>query len=198
MVEINTSNGNGEWRTLLHATEILALVLFIGAGIGYYFWGGSGRVVYEKPVGSGAATPVPLGGSSAPVPQSVSEKFIIQDNTPPQTAAQIEAAKQAVASAPETLKAPVAFKSFDYDAAKGKVISISGFCRDKYYALLVFSSATDYRKDPVSARVNSAYDCPVSGKFTIDLDLKLFNLTTGSYYLFVADQGATGTWYNPR
>lgn len=195
----NNVENNGEWRKLLHVTEILALVLFLGAGISYYFWGGAGgKVVYEKSAGS--ATTEPVGSSEATAPESISENFIVQDNAPPppQTKAEIEAAKEAVTSAPQTLTAPTNFKSFNYDATKGKQISISGLCRDKYYTFLIFSSATDYRKDPAAARVNSAMDCPAGGKFTISLDLKSFNLTTGSYYLFVADQGASGSWYNPR
>lgn len=194
----NNIENNGEWKKLLHISEILALAVFIMAGTWYYFWGGAGnRVVYERSAVNKAIEPV--GSSSVATPQSTSENFIVQEVASPlQTKAQIEAAKAAVISAPETLVAPTAFKSFDYDVARGKAISISGFCHDKYYTLLIFASAVDYRKDPAAARVNSAFDCPAGGKFTIALDLKSFNLTTGSYYLFVADQGATGSWYNPR
>jgi hypothetical protein len=194
----NNVQNNVEWKKLLHITEILALLIFLAAGISYYLWGDrSGAVVYDRSVANKIIEP--MGGSSAIAPQSTVEKFIVQDTTPPpQTPAQIEAAKAAVTSAPETLKAPEVFKSFDYDATRGKAISITGICHDKYYTLLIFANAVDYRKDPAAARVNSAFDCPASGNFTISLDVNKFNLQTGSYYLFVADQGTTGSWYNPR
>lgn len=98
----------------------------------------------------------------------------------------------------KTLKESSAFKSFTYDAGTGKQISLSSTCHDKYYAFLIFDSKIDYRKDPGQALSNKAFVCPASGHFTVDINLKDINLQNGTYYLFVADQGATGSWYNPR
>lgn len=99
---------------------------------------------------------------------------------------------------PKTLKESSAFKSFTYDASIGKQIVLSGTCHDKYYAFLIFDSKIDYRKDPGMAQSNKAFACPTSGRFTVDINLKDINLQSGSYYIFIADQGATGSWYNPR
>lgn len=95
-------------------------------------------------------------------------------------------------------KEPENFKSFDYDAKAGKIISLSGNCHDTYYTVLVFSSAVDYRKDPTAALSNRAFECPSSKLFNVEMNLKDINLQSGKYYVFVADQGKTGSWYNPR
>ncbi|HEX8993683.1 MAG TPA: hypothetical protein VF803_00330, partial [Candidatus Paceibacterota bacterium] len=100
-------------------------------------------------------------------------------------------------SIPQTLP-PSTFHVFSYDSALGKVIDLSGACTDTYYALLVFSASDDYRTSPAKARVNQAHVCPAGGAFSLSVNLQNFNLQSGSYYLFIADQGKTGTWYNPR
>lgn len=93
---------------------------------------------------------------------------------------------------------PASFQSFDYESIQGKIISISGTCSDKYYALLVFKENDDYRKDPAKAFFNKAYPCPPAASFSATVDLRDFNLPSGRYYLFVADEGERGSWYNPR
>ncbi len=98
----------------------------------------------------------------------------------------------------KNLKDSTVFKSFNYDATLGKLIALSGTCNDKYYAFLIFDSTIDYRKDPGAAQSNKAFACPSNGKFTVNINLKDLNLQSGKYYIFIADQGSTGSWYNPR
>lgn len=98
----------------------------------------------------------------------------------------------------KNLKDSTVFKSFNYDSNLGKLIALSGTCHDKYYAFLIFDSTIDYRKDPGMAQSNKAFACPANGKFTVNINLKDLNLQSGKYYIFIADQGLTGSWYNPR
>lgn len=98
----------------------------------------------------------------------------------------------------KNLKDSTVFKSFNYDSTLGKLIALSGTCNDKYYAFLIFDSIIDYRKDPGAAQSNKAFACPSNGKFTVNINLKDLNLQSGKYYIFIADQGSTGSWYNPR
>ena len=90
------------------------------------------------------------------------------------------------------------FSSFVYNANTGKQIVLSGTCHDTYYAFLIFDSKIDYRKYPGKALSNKAFSCPGSGSFAITINLKDFNLQSGTYYIFIADQGNSGSWYNPR
>lgn len=135
-------------------------------------------------------------GSSAappPKPEPPKEAFVVAD------VGKVEgSAKENIATVdPSVFKAPESFKSFSYDASTGKKIAVSGTCRDSYYTLLIFDSKTDYRKEPAAARYNSAFPCNASHLFTMEVNISNFNLPTGNYYLFIADQG-TGSWYNPR
>lgn len=100
----------------------------------------------------------------------------------------------------ETEKLPESkqFSVFSYDSQKGKQVSISGACYDAYYAFLVFRSFDDYKSRPDSSVINRALDCPQGNKFNFTVDLKDFNLPSGEYYFFIADQGKSGGWYNPR
>lgn len=108
-------------------------------------------------------------------------------------------AKENIATAdPKIFKAPTNFKTFSYDSIAGKKVALAGICRDSYYVLLIFKSIDDYRKDPARSYYNTAYACPSSGIVSIEVDLKSVNLPSGDYYLFIADQGEKGSWYNPR
>lgn len=74
-------------------------------------------------------------------------------------------------------------------------IQISGTCTAAYYTILIFANPTDYKDDPVAALYNNANKC-VDGSFswTIgDMDLPP-QLTSGTYYLVVANQGVKGPW----
>lgn len=93
---------------------------------------------------------------------------------------------------------PVSFKEFNYDATQGRKLKVHSIhCPDMYFAILVFASGDDYRTNPGLAKVNRAYLCNKNNS-QVTLDLSLYNLASGRYYYFVADQGAVGSWYNPR
>lgn len=122
------------------------------------------------------------------------ETFVVSPNTVVQGSP-----TKTIATAPQnTFASPDHFKTFDYDATAGKQIIISGTCTDLYYTILVFTVNNDYRTNPRAAAVNRAFACPATRMFSTELNLADSNLTTGAYYLFVADQGKTGSWYNPR
>jgi hypothetical protein len=99
-----------------------------------------------------------------------------------------------------TAKLPdaVRFESFDYDATLGKELDIESTCNDAYYTVLIFSDSTNYKTNPAAAKVNSGHECPANHTVSAKLNLADFNLASGKYYFFLADQGSSGTWYNPR
>lgn len=164
----------------------VALVIFFT-----FHGGGAGNVTFTRDQASPSVINTPTSTPAKEVPMEI----VVVTNT----GAVQGSAKENIATAnPNIFKAPENFKSFAYDASKGKVISLSGTCRDSYYAILVFESSVDYRKSPASARYNSAFSCPASHLFTTEVNIKDFNLPTGNYYIFVADQGDKGSWYNPR
>lgn len=200
-MESETTPQNEDTHEEKHYGRIVGIVVTV-AFLGLALWYGAtgklnnfGKVTMEvSPVnqtGSISNTTVPM--AKPPVP---TENFVIADvsNTP------INQTKDPVVGTTDVkaLKAPINFKSFSYDASIGKIISVSGTCRDKYYAILVFESNDDYRKEPGAAQSNRAFACNASGLFSAEMDLRDINLSSGSYYLFVADQGSTGSWYNPR
>ena len=97
---------------------------------------------------------------------------------------------------------PSKFQQINYDGVElteqNSVIFESN-CSDKYITILIFPRDTDYRQDPSRAVVNKAFECPQQKKFSYEFsfaDLK--NLPHGWYYGFLADQGESGLWYNPR
>ncbi|TSC51857.1 MAG: hypothetical protein LiPW41_804 [Parcubacteria group bacterium LiPW_41] len=90
------------------------------------------------------------------------------------------------------------FQTFSYDSTKGKVIDLTGTCTDVYYTIVVFDARDDYKKNPTSAKINSAHECPEGGRIKESIDLSTFGIDSGEYYIFVADQGSKGSWYNPR
>lgn len=90
------------------------------------------------------------------------------------------------------------FQTFSYDSTKGKIIDITGICTDVYYTIVVFDAKDDYKKNQAAAKINSAHECPQSGKIKKSIDLSTFGIGSGEYYIFVADQGNIGSWYNPR
>lgn len=169
------------------AALALALVAFL-----LIRGGNTGSVTFTRDaIGNNATSSSVATLKVIPPPQ---ETFVVADMDGVQGSAEenIATADSAVFKEPEN------FKSFDYDAEKGKVISLAGTCSDAYYAVLVFSSAVDYRKDPAASRYNSAFSCPAARLFKTEMNLKDLNLPTGRYYVFVADQGERGSWYNPR
>lgn len=170
------------------AIAIVGVLAVVGVIYGAFYGGGVSKATYTAPQKEAPVTAV-----AAPVVPEPAETFVITDtnktSAPTKTAGAIDT---------KTLTAPTNFKSFAYDAKVGKTISVSGTCHDTYYALLIFDAKDDYRTNPGSARSNRAFACGASRLFTIKMDLRDINLASGSYYLFVADQGSKGSWYNPR
>ncbi len=173
---------------------IVATVAFLGLAVWYGTTGkfdNFGKVSVDlssKEQAPSEDIPLPL------VAKAPTEQFIVTDMGKTEGSQ-----KENIATADTSIfKAPINFKSFSYDANKGKTISISGNCSDKYYTLLIFDSSVDYRKDPGAARANRAFECPITKLFNVEMNLRDINLQSGSYYIFIADQGSTGSWYNPR
>lgn len=194
-MEQETQNENkgtfvAHWKGII---AIAVIVLLLGFIVRYGLTGtlnNLGRVTVTAP--GMQREPSAIAPQASEV-KPLTEKFIITD-----TGITEGSKKEAITGDAKMLTAPVNFKSFAYDANTGKIISISGNCSDKYYTFLIFDSSVDYRKDPAAARANRAFECPASKLFTLDMDLRSINLTSGDYYLFIADQGKTGSWYNPR
>jgi hypothetical protein len=78
------------------------------------------------------------------------------------------------------------------DNATGKV-TVSGTCTDVYYVVLLFKNKTDYADDPSSYLVNRAYPC-VNGSYTYSISDLPDNLTNGTYYLMVGQEGEKSPW----
>ncbi|MEK7212806.1 MAG: hypothetical protein AAB686_03975, partial [Patescibacteria group bacterium] len=171
------------------AIEIVVGVLVLG-GLGLYFWYfPPQRTIDIAPIAPQPTSPV----AEAPAPPPPKEEFVMDI----QPATQYGDEKVNLTK-PEKLPAAVEFKTFSYDPKIGKVVAVSGTCSDVYYTFVVFDAKDDYRKDPTRAKINRAYECPSSKAFRLEMNLKDLNLAAGTYYFFIADQGARGTWYNPR
>ncbi len=177
-------------KIFVHVAEVVGVLLVIGGGIGYFLLRDDtqGTVVFNAP-----DTTV-FGTEQSPPPPKPEDIVIVQDNN----VVEGSATENIATADPNIFSAPENFKSFQYKKADGKTLLLSGTCRDTYYAVLVFDKDVDYRTNPAAARVNTAYECPPSKKFSIEVSLQTFNLQDGSYYIFIADQGNAGSWYNPR
>lgn len=168
---------------------VIGLILLV-AGLLYSYYSNS------KHENAGSLKKVESNGSSASDHFQVApltKEFVVDENT---TANYGD--KKVTLDSPEDLPVSTSFNNFAYDQTKGESISITGSCSDAYYAILIFRSKDDYKKNPELAATNSAFECPEDKKFTKGFALKDFNLISGEYYFFVADQGKTGSWYNPR
>lgn len=121
------------------------------------------------------------------------KEFVVDEN-----AAANYGGKKITVDSPEALPISTSFQAFSYDQEKGESISITGSCSDAYYAVVVFQNFIDYKQNPSAFVINQAFPCPEDKKFTKGFELKDFNLVSGEYYFFVADQGKAGSWYNPR
>lgn len=71
-------------------------------------------------------------------------------------------------------------------------------CADVLYTVLVFRDGTDYRKSPREAVYNSANACKKGDLFKLEFNPGALGIPPGDYYLIVADQGISDSWYNPR
>lgn len=192
VVQVAEDSTRSHWREYLRVTEIGAVIVLIAVAGFYFAFRGSAPVTITVDT---AKTSEVAPTSTAPVVMPVETEHFVVTNM-----SEVEgSAKENIATADTKIfKAPTNFKSFSYDAKLGKKIALAGTCRDAYYALLIFKSGDDYRKDPARSYYNTAYACPASGIITLEVDLQSINLSSGSYYLFLADQGEKGSWYNPR
>ncbi len=92
---------------------------------------------------------------------------------------------------------PKTFTTFTYTKNVGDRV-VSGTCADMYFVVLVFAQDVDYRVSPLDAKYNRAVAC-TGGKAEVSIPTDTLPLTEGErYYVIMADQGRTGTWYNPR
>ena len=98
--------------------------------------------------------------------------------------------------------APSQFHTFTYSATGlngSSSLVVRATCHDAYVALLIFSAGVDYRVDPSRAVFNVASPCASGTAFaTVLHPSDLGGAPFGTYYFFTADQGTTGTWYNPK
>jgi hypothetical protein len=97
---------------------------------------------------------------------------------------------------------PSTFKTFSYGLgmySDKTSLSVSGLCADTYYVVLIFNAEVDYREQANMAVYNSAQPCKSGERFSTEINLdKAVSARPGRYYYFVADQGKTGLWRNPR
>ncbi len=97
---------------------------------------------------------------------------------------------------------PSKFQKFIYDGRtinNGNELAVSATCDDVYLAILVYPADFDYRQDPNRAVFNKAFPCTITRPFSYVIstaDATAFK--PGTYYVIKADQGARGTWYDPR
>lgn len=86
----------------------------------------------------------------------------------------------------------------DFTFTPGETVSISGECNDTYRAVLIYASTVDYRQDPLSALYNIASECRGEKTFSETVTLSSPPFIEGeSYYVIKAQQGSSGSWYNP-
>lgn len=155
-MEQEITKQNKETHEEKHYGRIVAIVITV-AILGLAVWYGTtgklsnlGKITVD--VSSGQPAPS-VSVSEAPVVKPPTEQFVVTD-----IGKQQGSQKENIATADTKIfTAPINFKSFSYDASKGKIISISGNCSDKYYTLLIFDSSIDYRKNPGAARSNRAF-----------------------------------------
>lgn len=95
------------------------------------------------------------------------------------------------------LPPPAQLKHFDYSPSLTE-LDIQDKCSAAYYTILIYNAADDYRYNPSVNKFNQAFVCATKGAVEQKIILKNLNLTPGTYYYLVADQGTTGVWYNPR
>lgn len=181
----NDSTGDKFYK--IAALVLFALLILLASAYWYSFASRNNGLPPE-------AQPEQLAGESPEIKAAPLKESYRAANTPSGAAQNEKITINEAEKLPDIKK----FAAFFYDASSGKSTTISGACNDAYYAFLVFSTKDDYRKDPGAARVNRAFPCPENRVFKQEINFKEFNLLSGNYYFFIADQGKTGIWYNPR
>lgn len=122
---------------------------------------------------------------------NVSMQGAIPNETPVKVATKIDLKK-------ETLYGKK-LQTFNYSKSGGQVLGISGTCVDAYYTVLIFKKSSNFQTHPGDNVFNNAFLCPDNKKIAIEIDISHSNFSDGvGYYLLVADQGKSGTWYNAR
>lgn len=158
----------------------LAVVFFLAGGI--FFW-------YDSSLPSSSKLPPPSAGNAA---QGLSV----------QTAPSQERGGNALDPDFAKFPAPSQFKTFAYgkNGINGSAtLPISATCQDPYITVLIFPATIDYRGDINAAIYNEAFPCKPGQAFTLTLATSdIATAPFGNYYFIIADQGTTGTWYNPR
>ncbi len=76
-------------------------------------------------------------------------------------------------------------------------VKVQGDCHDQYFTVLLYPETRDYRQDPTGNVYNRAIACERDKPWHHTFATSSLFLTTGTYYLVRADQGAEGSWYNP-
>ncbi len=95
------------------------------------------------------------------------------------------------------LPAPESFKHFPY--VNGMSVPVSGLCSAPYIAVLIFPAQEDYRTNSRAFVFDSAYPCDAGKVFSKTITPDMIHLSSGvSYYVIIADEKDSGTWYNPR
>ncbi|MGB7957732.1 MAG: hypothetical protein WCF77_02725, partial [Minisyncoccia bacterium] len=96
---------------------------------------------------------------------------------------------------------PSKFRTFTYDATgvnSGTPLTVTAKCNDTYVTMLIFPATVDYREGMDRAVYNEATPCSAGKTWSAVIGLDdLGHAPYGTYYFFTADQGTTGTWYNP-
>lgn len=69
----------------------------------------------------------------------------------------------------------------------------SGACQKEYFVILMYSRPDDYINDPGKFIYNKAFPCQ-NGSYYYELKDLPENLSEGTYYFLVAEQGKTGPW----
>ncbi len=97
---------------------------------------------------------------------------------------------------------PTQFKTVTYNANGlngSSTLLASATCNAAYITVLLFPAKIDYRGDINAAVYNEASPCHSDQPFTLVIATSdIATAPFGSYYLIIADQGTSGTWYNPR
>lgn len=73
------------------------------------------------------------------------------------------------------------------------VVNLSGSCSDMYFVVLLYKNESDYREDRGSYILNKAFKCE-NGNFSYSVSDLPKNLSSGTYYMLIGDQGERGTW----
>ena len=165
---------NREYRVLAIA------VLFFGTGLLFFWFDRSGGALFGGPsAGQQGST-----GVVAPAGQ-----YAPQSGPPLSEAFQKD-------------PAPSTFHSFTYSQSGingNATLPVSATCHDAYIAVLIFPAAVDYRAGVNTAIYNQAFPCVTGNAFTTTIATSdIGTARPGKYYLIVADEGTSGTWYNPR